>query len=749
MVDNREFLEAIFGEEWGGAHVTSFYDDPSDIAEDRRGVCWTGGFARDRLDDMEGGENQYFAISLFECDTRAMRRKSLFDACFVVVADDVREKLPLDRVKKLPAPSYKLLTSAGSEQWGWILEEACETRSVVEALLDGLVEQGLAPDGVDPGMRGVTRYVRLPGGTNTKASRGNFKCQLIEWAPGRLYSIDELADVFGIDLTPKADVLGEVDVANMPDHPIWGQLRVTGQGGDGWVRVDCPNAEAHSSGDASGAAVRILTDGSVNFKCHHGHCFDLTGGKVVKMLGLAKEVEGFMKRVAHDGLVAVAEKLGLRGGDDDEIDGDEVGKVFDPKRYIYIAEKNKFWDCKTRVLIPPAGLDNRYLSVVPRVKGRGVSDVFFQGMGLDDEADGFMWKPTGWARPQRSEVVCRVGGRRLINEWAGLVVKPAGKVFGNVMPWLKHAEYLFPDEREREVVLDYLACMVQRLAVKPSFWIVHRGAHRVGKDMFYQPLMRGMGDAVARMVHIDKLLDGWGDYIRGLRFCVVTELDKAQDKKVANAMKVVCAGGASEYRTLNLKGGAVVSQFDCLGGVMMSNKRHCLAVEKGDKRYFVVDSYVDRLDDQYYVDLFDWYSRGGVSAVMGYLGHRDISGFNPHTLPFETPGLAELVEGGKYDYEQNIDEMVEDKVGLFARDWFKNAELKAYAKQCGWKCGNNGLVVAVEGAGFVKVIIQKKIDGVVHTKGRFWVRQELLEKGGVKGVFDQIDSSENEQKSKR
>lgn len=729
-IANRQFLQAIFGDEWSTAHVTSFFDDPGAIDQDRRGICWAGGEAGSW--GFEDGENQYFTISLFNKDGgRANRRKTNFKQCHVIVADDVKEKLPIERVEMLPAPSYKLLTSAGSEQWGWILKTPCSERGVVEALLDGLVAKGLAPDGTDPGMRGVTRYVRLPEGTNTKASRNNFKCQMLSWKPELKYTMEGLAEVFDIDLTPKEEK--SVEAVTMPDHPIWAAVTVTGYGADGWVRIDCPNAAAHSSADASGAAVRTIVDGSVQFKCNHGHCAKLNGAKIVNKLGITDEVDQYQLRVARAGVEALADKLGLSGGGTDEPEVQK--KVIDPKRYIFIAEKNKFWDCKTRQLVTPAGIDNRYLSVYPRKKGKGASEMLLQGCGLDDEADGMCWEPTGWTRPGRDEVLVRVEGRTLINEWSGFNVAPNLDLPEPDL-WLEHAEYLLPDAREREVVLDYLACIVQRIDVKPDYWLVHRGGFGVGKDLFYSAVMFGLGDDIARTIHIDKLLDGWGDYIRGLKFAAVEEVDKAQDKRVANAMKVICASGASKYRTLNLKGGAVVRQRDCLGGVLMSNKRHCLAVEEGDRRYFVVDSYIEPKSEDYYQKLAEWYRQGGYEQVMGYLGRRDISNFNPHKLPFRTEGLEDLVRGGKFDYEKNMDEMAADRSGLFSRDWFSKMELRTFAKQCQWKCGVNGLEEAVQNVGYVFVEVQKKIDGKKNKLGRFWVRQEVVKDRSVSELYD-------------
>ena len=65
-IANRQFLQAIFGDEWSTAHVTSFFDDPGAIDQDRRGICWAGGEAGSW--GFEDGENQYFTISLFNKD---------------------------------------------------------------------------------------------------------------------------------------------------------------------------------------------------------------------------------------------------------------------------------------------------------------------------------------------------------------------------------------------------------------------------------------------------------------------------------------------------------------------------------------------------------------------------------------------------------------------------------------------------------------------------------------------------------
>ncbi len=204
MVTNREFLTAIFGADAPWCHVTDFSYDPGGIPKDKHLIAWKG----DYYDRYRFGENtnQYFTISTFYCDDQggARRRKALYRFTPCIVLDDVKEKLSMVEVSKLPRPSWILETSAGYEQLCYILDTPTDDRSRVENLLDGLVANGLAPQGKDPGMKGVTRYVRLPEGVNSKASKlvngQPFKCRMLQWEPLSKVSLEQLAAPFAVDL---------------------------------------------------------------------------------------------------------------------------------------------------------------------------------------------------------------------------------------------------------------------------------------------------------------------------------------------------------------------------------------------------------------------------------------------------------------------------------------------------------------------------------------------------------------------
>lgn len=304
MINNREFLEALFKEDAPWVHVTDFTYDPDAIPSDRHLHAWKGDYAcRYRMGEMT---NQYFTVSCFYADEQgqARRRKALYRHTCVIVLDDVKEKLSLDEVHKLPSPTYILETSPGSEQWGYLLDKPATNRQQVENLLDGLIANGLAPNGKDPGMKGVTRYVRLPDGWNTKQKKMvdgmPFKCRLLHWNPVRTTTLQALAKPFSVNLDAPRREQRTDGAATVEDHPLLqlpDLIHVKDVRSDGRFDITCPWVKHHTGKTDSGAAIFTNADGSIGFKCHHGHCQDKTGRDLLAHLENAKP--GFMSDYAN------------------------------------------------------------------------------------------------------------------------------------------------------------------------------------------------------------------------------------------------------------------------------------------------------------------------------------------------------------------------------------------------------------------------------------------------------------------
>ncbi len=212
-ITNRGFLDAAFEHMVPGeyAAITSFADDPLTVARYawaarpwRRGMPVPGSI-------MGRPQNVYAAVSSFRAaaDGTFHRRKDDFGQMHVVMVDDVFEKV--DRKKlKLP-PSAMIQTSPPSAQAYYFLAPTAETATAACARGSSMqwCARGLRAAAHDPGMRGVTRYGRLPVAVNSKGKYVKqlgqpFACRLTLWHPERRYTIAEIAKAFRLDLTSAA-----------------------------------------------------------------------------------------------------------------------------------------------------------------------------------------------------------------------------------------------------------------------------------------------------------------------------------------------------------------------------------------------------------------------------------------------------------------------------------------------------------------------------------------------------------------
>lgn len=353
-VSNEDFLRALFGDEWENAHVTAFHGDPNDGGEtksqqDRARWRWIGNHAGRILRSFRPGENQYYVVSLFHEDYadraagRATRRKAMFKSMALVVVDDVTQE-DLGDGKKVSAstvlakwgePSFRLMTSPGNEQWGYLFDEPLTDRLLAETLVHEMIARGLTADGKDPGMSGVTRYVRLPGGTNRKAKYGaeGFRSRLNTWNPERRFPPRELATRWGFDLDAVAETMrtpertqapsreppGEwrmewANLLNDSDHEHAARFRaedmawdgahgsaeedplvlglamlrlIKERRGPGQFEITCPFLHEHTKHADTGTA--RMPNGGI--ACHHGHCV----GR--KRSEYAEEVAARLKRL--------------------------------------------------------------------------------------------------------------------------------------------------------------------------------------------------------------------------------------------------------------------------------------------------------------------------------------------------------------------------------------------------------------------------------------------------------------------
>lgn len=295
-ITTADFLEAMFVDlpDGAAAMTCAFAGDPQCATRAHWFARpWTFG---DPI-TARATTNNYVAVSSFLPDpvlAQYRRRKATFARLHAVMLDDLGDglgaKLPMRHADRLPV-SALVETSPRNYQAWLFLEPGGETddREVAGRLIARMIEQGLAADS-DPGMSGVTRYGRLPVGVNGKAKylQGGkpFPVRLARWNPEFRYTVAEVAQAFGLGLTPTRQAPAAVprpddaELARRCDGFAALLELVAHAGlyqaalGEGRHAITCPWFHEHTGRDKGGTA--LIEPSAANkwrgvFRCHHGH----------------------------------------------------------------------------------------------------------------------------------------------------------------------------------------------------------------------------------------------------------------------------------------------------------------------------------------------------------------------------------------------------------------------------------------------------------------------------------------------
>lgn len=287
-VSNLEFYDAVFHTIDDGA--TAWGTQFSVAPDHATNGDWFGGAIKRRTMERsnnynDGEHNTYHSVSSFKPgrDGRVYRRIANYSATHGITFDDIGDgpsaKVSWDRV--VLEPSYAIETSPGNCQVGYILAEPEHDADKVDRVVDAIVSQGLAAE-ADPGMKGRTRYVRMPVGVNNKTKYDPPHKHVVKsWNPERRYTLEEIVTGYGLELAPQGSTTirkrEPIDASHDPYLKalddigliLTGNIRGEDQN---MVDILCPWHEEHTD-RADEGAVYYMGGG---FHCFHGHCIERT-----------------------------------------------------------------------------------------------------------------------------------------------------------------------------------------------------------------------------------------------------------------------------------------------------------------------------------------------------------------------------------------------------------------------------------------------------------------------------------------
>ncbi len=655
-----------------------------------------------------------------------------------MMLDDVGTKSkvpPLD-------PTWIMETSEGSFQWGYAFSEQ-PTKGEFTAAITAIAEAGYT----DPGATNAVRNCRLPGSVNLKRGREGFKARLVEFHPGREYTLEDICKTLNV-------VPGPADGAGLPSIKIrdtgsdsvlrWlsdNAMVLSRVNNEGWCGVVCPNSAEHTDGNPEGRYSPV----NRAFCCYHGHCQHLDSNAFLAWVaeqGGPKVTPGFREELVAERMAAVAEVLKPNDIFRDtaseviaEVDRKELGRLDKAgwySRFAYVASDDTYFDLVERKELTRSvfnavfrHVECKSIHTARRIEASVCFDENRQAAGAR--------VLHGITYAAGESVLVARDGEVFGNRWINARPDVSQVAAGDISPWLAHAELLIPDPMERAHVLDVMAYKIQHPEVKINHAVLHGGDEGCGKDSLWAPFLWavcGPGLRNRGLIDADGIAGRWG-YALESEVLILNELKEPEARErraMANKLKPIIAA-PPDMLSIERKGLHPYDMMNRLFVLAFTNDPVPITLPTQDRRWFCVWSYAPRMTTEDAARLWAWYKAGGMAQVARWLHARDVSKFNPAATPPWTDYRTRLIENGRSIAEAYVIEQInqpspEFRSGVVASPLHRLCNQLQQGSPNGAKVPPAAVLHALKEAGWIDLGMVKSTD--YQTKKNLWAREDMV-----------------------
>jgi hypothetical protein len=279
-------------------------------------------------------------------------------------------------------------------------------------------------------------------------------------------------------------------------------------------------------------------------------------------------------------------------------------------------------------------------------------------------ADGVCFRPK--LRPYQ---IIEVDGRKLVNTYVPISIK---RTKGDASLFIEHARKVFKNETDYQIIMAYMAAMVQYPGTKFQWSPIIQGAEGNGKTLFFRCIEKALGSRYCHYPNASDLAGGglkFNGWLEGKLAIFLEEIYVSDRREVSEPLKVLITNDRMEIQH---KG---QNQYtgDNVANIMTStNHRDAMKLNYDQRRYCMIFTHqnyheiiADGMNNLYFKRIWDWLRDGGYEIVTDYLMDYQIpDALNPaklcHRAP-ESSSFHEAIRAGYGPVEQNLVEAINDE----------------------------------------------------------------------------------------
>jgi hypothetical protein len=243
-----------------------------------------------------------------------------------------------------------------------------------------------------------------------------------------------------------------------------------------------------------------------------------------------------------------------------------------------------------------------------------------------------------------------LGNGEFFNTYTPSPIVPAP---GDTAFWDDHLAYLFPNERDRNLLLDWLGWFVQNLALKPKHALLLQGhIQGTGKTFIPKMLSEIIGKQNVAPIGQTQLTNQFNGWALRSKLLVIEELRAVERGEVKNKLHDMIT---EEMISVNEKNVPQKEAENCFGMIAMTNDDAAISLEDSDRRYLVLRTDADPRSEEYYTTLYRKLEDPAAVAAVAYaLMKRDLGAYDGRGKAPFTEAKRQMINAGLSDLEHHM-----------------------------------------------------------------------------------------------
>lgn len=316
--------------------------------------------------------------------------------------------------------------------------------------------------------------------------------------------------------------------------------------------------------------------------------------------------------------------------------------------YVYVVDHEKFYQIHNFKSWTKSQFMNRFGFTETKDINKLIATGYRQ-------VDGLTYLPQG-------EKFVVIDGYEYLNIWRDPGIIP---LEGDVQPFLDHLAYLFPDQKDRKNLHDYIAYNTQYPGRKMSWALVIIGLQGIGKS-FFTDVFKGMFGAgnIATPTN-EQLHEKYSGWQKGCHIVVIEELKVRGKVDLMNKLKPMITQEWTKVREMHVESYDYPNRYNVMA---FTNHNDALLIDQDDRRYCILKSPAEPMGSQYYRDLWAWINNPrNIQALLYYFLNVDLSGFEPKGRAPSSSAKVDMMARSLSALEEWVIGHIEDHAWPFNR----------------------------------------------------------------------------------